>query len=168
MDADYLSRLTPSDAAAALRSYPRRFRELLVPLEADAEVEELAHRLGPDGRSAIGIVSDTTRTWVLLHEAVRRITIADAPVLHPAVADPTRREWEAPTPPTVADALALLADTATSFADDVDRTPLSAWGRTGRIAGGGTTTALELLKEAVRVGHDGLVATERTLAAVRD
>jgi hypothetical protein len=123
--------------------------------------------MGPDGGSVVRIVSDTTRTWVLLHEAVRRITITDTPVLHPAVADPAQRNWEAPAPPTLADALDLLTDAATAFADDVDRTPLSAWSRTGAIAGGGTTTALDVLREAVRVGHDGLGATERTLAAVR-
>jgi len=162
-----LSRLAPADAAAALRSYPRRFRGLLAPLDPDEDPEELAQRLGPSGCSVLGIVTDTTRTWVLLHDAMRRITITDSPVLHPAVTDSTRRDWEAPAPATLSDALGMLEDTAAAFADDVDRTPATAWTRTGTIAGDGTTTALDVLREAVRVGHDALGAAGRTLAAVR-
>ena len=162
-----LSRLSPAEAAAALRSYPRRLRGLLSSLDADEDPEELAQRFGPDGRSVLGIVSDTTRTWVLLHDAMRRIAISERPVLHPAVIDPTQRDWDAPAPASLSDALEVLADTAAAFADDVDRTPATAWTRIGEIAGRGTTTALDVLKDAVRVGHDALADASRTLESIR-
>jgi hypothetical protein len=162
-----LSRLAPSDASAALRSYARRYRELLRPLTADEDVEEIAHRIGPEARSAIEIVSDVTRTLVLLHEATRQVTITDTPVLHPAVLDPTKRQWDAAPPERLDDALGLLTDTCTSFADDIDRVGPDNWLRTGTIAGGGSVSAIDVVREAVQVGHDGLDAVTRTLAAVR-
>jgi hypothetical protein len=162
-----LSRLAPSDASAALRSYARRYREQLAPLAADEDVEELAHRIGPEARSVIEIVSDVTRTLVLLHEAERQITINDTPVLHPAVCDRTQRHWDASPPERLDDALGLLVDTCTPFAGDVDRVGADSWARTGTIAGGGSVSAIDVVREAVQVGHDGLDAVARTLAAVR-
>jgi hypothetical protein len=35
------------------------------------------------------------------------------------------------------------------------------------VASGGSVTALDVVKEAVRVGHEGLDQVERTLAAAR-
>jgi hypothetical protein len=162
-----LSRLAPADASAALRSYGRRYRQLLAPIADDDDVEELAHRVGPEGRSAIEITSDVTRTLVLLHEAERQITVHDTPVLHPAVLDRTQRRWDTTPPERLDDVLDLLADTTSSFADDVDRVSADAWNRAGTIAGGGAVTALDVVREAVQVGRDGLDAVTRTLAAVR-
>lgn len=162
-----LSRLAPSDASAALRSYARRYRQLLAPV-ADDDVEEVAHRVGPEGRSAIEIVTEVTRTLVLLHEATRRITVHDTPVLHPAVIDRTQRRWEAAPPERLDDVLGLLSDATASFADDVDRVSADGWTRRGTVAGGGSTTAIDVVREAVQVGRDGLDAATRTLDAVRD
>ena len=41
------------------------------------------------------------------------------------------------------------------------------WTRTGTVAGGGTRSALDLLKEAVRVGSDGVDRVRVVLASVR-
>jgi hypothetical protein len=161
-----LSRLAPSDASAALRSYARRYRRLLAPIDDD-DVEELAHRVGPEGRSAIEIVTDVTRTLVLLHEAMRRITVHDRPVLHPAVLDRTQRQWDTPPPERLDDVLALLTDTTTSFADDIDRVSADGWTRPGTVAGGGSTTAIDVVREAVQVGRDGLDDVTRTLDDAR-
>lgn len=162
-----LSRLAPSDASTALRSYARRYRSAAAPVKNDEDVEELAFRLGPDGRSAVEIISDVTRSWVVLHEGVRQITISDTPVLHPAVVDPAQRQWEAPPPASLDEALTLLADEATAFAEEIDHVPSTGWARSGSVAGGETVTALDVVKQAVLVGHDGLDEVERTLRAVR-
>jgi hypothetical protein len=162
-----LSRLSPSDAATALRSYPRRYRALLQPINNDDDVEELAHRVGPEGASAVQLLSDVTRTLVILGEALRQIMVNPTPVVHAAVVDPARRQWDTPPPERLGDALALFTDEATTLADAIDRVPADGWTRTGSIAGGGTVSAIDVAREAVRVGRSGLADIERTLAAVR-
>ncbi len=162
-----LSRMSPNDAVAALRSYPRRFRSVLAPIADDENIEEMAQQAGPDGQSAVEITADVVRTWTVLHEALRQIQVADTPVVHAAVLDPFQRQWEAPVRDTVASVLAHLEDEATSFADDVASTATGEWTRTADVAGGGSVTALDVVREAVRVGHDDLEAVERTLASLR-
>ncbi len=162
-----LSRLAPSDAVTALRSYPRRYRALLRPLDDDA-VDELAHRVGPDGRSSIEILSDVTRTLVVLGEALHQITVNPTPVLHAAVVDPAERQWDTPPPEELDDALAMFDDEATALAEAASRVPSDGWMRTGAVAGtGAAVSAMEVVREAVRVGRAGLNDIERTLAAVR-
>jgi hypothetical protein len=163
-----VSRLAPSDAAVALRSFPRRYRAAIQPVKDDDDVEELAHRVGPDGRSAIQILSDVTRTLVVLADALRQITVNDTPVVHAAVVDPALRHWDAPPPERLDDALVIFDDEATSLADAVDRVPVDAWTRSGSVAGGGSVTALTVVRDAVRDGRQGLEEIVRTLAAVRD
>jgi hypothetical protein len=163
-----VSRLAPRDAAAALRSYPRRFAALLRPIKDDEDVEELAHRVGPDGRSGIQIVSDATRTFVLLREALHQINVNPTPVLHPAVVDDTQRQWESPPPDDLSDVLELFADEATALADEIERVSAESWTRTGTVAGGETVSAIDVAREAVRVGRVALNDVERTLIAVRD
>lgn len=162
-----VSRLSPSDAAAALRSYPRRYGALLRPIRDDEDVEALAHRVGPEGRSGIEIVSDVTRTLVILREALHQINVSPTPVLHPAVVDPSRRQWEAPPPEDLDDALALLTDAAVEMADAIGRVSGDAWLRTGTVAGGESVTAIDVAREAVVVGRHGLDAIDRTLRALR-
>jgi hypothetical protein len=163
-----VSRLAPGDAAAALRSYPRRYASLLQPIKDDEDVEALAHRVGPDGRSAIAILSDVTRTLVVLREALRQIDVNPTPVLHPAVADPERRDWETPPPEQLADALTFFADEATAMADDIDRVSAEGWTRTGTVADGAAMRAIDVARESARVGHDGLDDIRRTLDSLRD
>jgi hypothetical protein len=162
-----VSRLGPKDAAAALRSYPRRYRALLQPGPDDDQAEELAHRVGPDGESSMQLLSDTTRTLVILAEALHQITINPTPVVHPAVIDPAQRQWEALPPERLDDALTLFTDEATGMAEAIDGVATDSWTRTGTVAGGDTVSALDVAREATRVGHDGLNAIERTLRAVR-
>jgi hypothetical protein len=163
-----LSRLAPSDAVAALRSYPRRYRNLLKPVDDD-DVIELAHRVGPDGRSSIEILSDVTRTLVVLRDALHKITVNDTPILHAAVVEPGERQWDTPPPDDVDEALSLFEDEANAMADAIAGVSTDSWTRTGTVAGTGTTvTALDVVRDAVRVGRAGLVDIERTLAAVRD
>ena len=162
-----LTKLTPKDAVAALRSYPRRFRSALAPIDDDERVEELGQQAGPDGQSAVEKTADVVRTWTVLREALRQIEVNDTPVVHAAVVDPAQRDWEAPVRETVATVLEQLDDEAASFADAVATVPSEQWTRSATVAGGGSVTALEVVREAVRVGHDQLAAVEKTLAALR-
>jgi hypothetical protein len=166
-----VSRLAPSDAVTALRSYPRRYRAVLRPLAddgpAEEQADELAHRIGPAGRSCIEVLSDTTRTFVVLGEALHQITINPTPVVHRAVIDRSERQWDTPPPDELDDAITLFADEADALAIAVANVPTDAWTRTGAVTGGGTVKAIDVAREAVRVGRLGLDEIERTLASVR-
>lgn len=162
-----LTRLAPSDASAALRSYPRRYRAALLPI-GDDDVVELAHRIGPEGRSSIEVLSDVTRTLVVLREALHQISVNPTPVLHAAVVDPTERQWDTPPPDDLDDALTLFADEAVAMADAIDGESADGWLRTGTIAGSDrSVSAIDVARDAVRVGRTGLATIERTLAGVR-
>ena len=41
------------------------------------------------------------------------------------------------------------------------------WGRSAPVAGGGEVTALDLVRSAAVVGHDGLAGVKSALAAAR-
>ena len=68
---------------------------------------------------------------------------------------------------TVASVLEQLDDEAAALADAVAAVPGDQWNRTASVAGGGTVTALEVVREAVQAGHDQLALVEKTLAALR-
>lgn len=167
MNALDLSNLTPSDAVVALRSYPRRYRAALAPVDDDESIEELAARVGPDGHSAVELATDTVRTWTVLGQALHQLLVADTPVIHPAVLDASQRHWDAPVVETVDSVLEQLGDGAGELADEIERMSAEQWKRRATAAGGASVGALDLAREAVRVGHDNLAAVERTLAALR-
>jgi len=163
-----LSRLSPSDAEVALRSYPRRYRAELQPVAGDDRADELAARIGPHGESALDVVSDVTRTFGLLGAELHRTLTLDRPVLHPAVADASLRHWDTAAPEHVDEALVLLdheVDALVEVARSV--TDADEWTRRGSVAGGGSRSALDLLKEAVAVGAAGLDRVRAILTAVR-
>lgn len=161
-----VSHLSGPDAVVALRTFPRRFRLAVLPLD-DPEVEELAYRVGPDGHSALDQVHHATATFVLLTRALHDLLATEPPTLLPAVTDPGARGWDTPPGLLVGDALDLLHDAAGALADAAERIHSPDWSREAPVAGGGSVTALDLVREAARAGGEALAAAERTLAAVR-
>ena len=160
--------LSPADGVTALRSFPRRWRAALVPID-DPEVLERCHRIGPEGRSALDLLNDTLATLVLLGRALHVIVVTDEPVVAPAVVDPLARQWDGPTLDDVTEALAMLDVEAVELADRAEQIRAGEWSREATVADGrGTTvTAIEVLSEAVRTAADNLRRAERTLDAVR-
>jgi hypothetical protein len=162
-----LSSLSPADAEVALRSFPRRYRAALSPIQDDESIEEMALRLGPDGHSALERAADTARSWAVQREALRQVLVSESPVVHAGVVDPAERHWETPRHDTVDRVLTELTDGAATLADAVAAAPSGGWSRSAVTAGGGRVTALDIVRAAVRVGRDNLDAVERTLTAVR-
>jgi hypothetical protein len=163
-----VSRLTPEDGLVALASFPRRYRGELAPVKDDDRADEMAARYGPKGISALDVVSDVTRTWGLLGHELRRVQTQDDPTLHPATFDASARHWDTPAPDTIDEALVLLGAEADDLADAIRTYPTAQdWARPATVAGGRAVPALDLVREAVRVGADGLGEVTDTLAAVR-
>ena len=163
-----LSRLTPEDALVALASFPRRYRAELAPVPDDDRADELAARYGPDGVSALDVVSDVTRMWGLISHELRRVLTEDRPALHPAVTDADRRHWDMPPPETVDEAMALLGHEANQLTEAIRTYPTAEdWARRATVVGGQEITALDLVREGIRVGADGLARTAEVLVAVR-
>ncbi len=166
-----LSRLSSSDAVTALRSFPRRYRDEVLPVPDDPSVREWAHRVGPEGESAMDILDHTTRVLHLLSRALyQTIVSGDRAVLHPGVLDPNQRHFEQPAPDsTVEQALERFADACEEMATEVDRVHHGDWStRTARIADGGEIRPFDLVTEAVRTCADNLARIRATLASVRD
>lgn len=152
----------------ALRSLGRRYRGIFAGLGDDESPDDLAHRMGPDGGSAIDHVVGATRTITFLDRALEQVLSQDDPSLHPAVAEASEREWGDAPGGTVDDHVAELAREADRMADRADRVPADAWQRTGRVADrDATVSASALLWDAVDSSIEHLKAAERTLAAVR-
>ena len=163
-----LSSLAPSDAEVALRSFPRRFREVLAPLGDDENIDELASRRGPDGSSALDQLATLSDRWALQEAALRQILVADAPAVPAAAVDQSLAVPDgSPVPARIAPALQRLQATATSLAASVAATPSGGWTRVGRAGADREITTLDLAREAVRAGRDTLDRVGRTLDAVR-
>jgi hypothetical protein len=158
----------PADAVVALRSLGRRFRAPFTALPDDESPDDIAHRVGSDGRSALDHVVAATRTITLLGRALEQVLVDDDPVVHPAVGDPSEREWEGAPDGTVEERLAELGWEADELAERAARVRAADWAREGRLAGrDGGVSAAGLLWDAVDTAVDHLKAAERTLAEAR-
>jgi hypothetical protein len=162
-----MTSIAPSDGAVALRSLPRRFRELFTGFDDDEKPDDLLHRKGADGHSALDHAAHVPRALALIGEALRKTLTADEPVLHPGVLDEREREWPDGYAEGLDDVLGLLEEEASQLADLAQRTSADDWTRSATVAGGSRATALDLLQEAVRTGVDHLKDAERTLREVR-
>jgi hypothetical protein len=165
--------LSPSDAAVAVRSFPRRFRGVLArpgddaAEAAGADPDELARRIGPDGRSAADHLIAADGVLVVLDRALEQVRSDDDPVLHPAVRDLRGTWWDDEQAPLPA-LLDRLDQTAARCADRIDRVPADDWARQARVADSDATVGvIDLVREAVDVVAGHLRSAERSIAAVR-
>jgi hypothetical protein len=158
----------PADAVVALRSLGRRWRGLFAGLGEDESPDALAHRAGDDGRSSLDHALHATRTISLLGRAVEQALVDDDAVLHPAVGDPSQREWDGQAAGSVDEAIDELAHEADRLADRVEHVSAEEWGRRARVAGQDADVGpLEVLWDAVDSAVADLKAAEATLREVR-
>ena len=165
------SRLSPSDAAAALRSYPGRFRAGLTGFDDDEDPDALVRRRPPDGSpSALEHAAAAADAMTAVGDAFRRIVTSDGAVVPASLLDA-----EAAGVPPIGDeapeaVLARLAEQADGLARRIGATASGDWGRRAQLdggGGGGGTTALDVVRAAVRAGHHHLRGAERAVRAVR-
>ena len=156
-----VTRLSPADAVAALRSYPRRYGTALLPLDDD-EAAQRALVMGPDGVAPIDLAYDTYATMAGLRRALEEVIVHDNPVLLAALFDPSQRHYSGPAGDDPDAILDLLGTEATGLADRVERVAVAEWSRSGTESGTGrAVTALDVVREAVRTAADNLRLLER-------
>lgn len=141
------SETSPADAIVAMRSWPRRYRTELLPID-DPAIETRAMTIGAAGVSATDLAADTVRSLTVLERALHEVVVTDDPVLHPAIIERSARRWDSAVAEAPAAVLAQLDDVAESFAAAIERTDASEWTRTGTCSGR-RVSALDLVGEAV-------------------
>lgn len=153
------SKVSPSDAAVAARSFPRRFRALLV--RPDDEDPDIVHRRpAGGGLSAAEHALAAAAALDVAATALARVRVAEAPDVDLTPAEsPSRLPLE-----VVLDQVAAAAGALAATAEAMHG---AEWGRTGRLADGTTVTALDVARAGVHAGAHHLRAAERTLSAVR-
>lgn len=163
-----VSRLAPSDCIAALRSYPRRFRATITNVGDDERPDDVAHRAGPDGHSAVDIADRAARAIDALGEATRAVLVTDGATLPAELFDDAARPWRDASGEPVDSVLDLVTLECGRLADEVAHVDADSWTRKATIAGTGrTVSALDVVREAVRVGAEGIKAAEAAMAHAR-
>jgi hypothetical protein len=149
------SQLTPPDAVVAVRSYPRRFRELFE--EAEERSPGATTRVGRSGRSARDHAARVAAVLAGIDHDLGRVTVSDNPAIDPPGLD-------GPPAAAGADSLADLASAADALAARMAGVTGDEWRRTGTDPAGDTWTALDLVRRAVHAGAHHLRLAERVLA----
>jgi hypothetical protein len=106
-----------SDAAVALRSLPRRFREIVAGPEGDQAWDRLIRTLDASGRSALGYVVHTTAEVTALGTAIAALPLTARPSVSLAAIEKARSD--VPQASTVAELTAQLEQAAVRGADAI-------------------------------------------------
>ena len=163
-----LSKLSPSDAAVALRGMERRYRGLFAGLGDDESPDDLAHRPA-GGWAAIQHVVAAAQAIASAERSLAAVVTQDSPTVAPADVDPAARpQPQAPSGP-LHERLAELGLEANALAERVQAVDAADWTRTALVGDGSghTLTALDIVRVAVDAGVSHLRDAERVLTQVR-
>lgn len=157
--------VSPSDAVAAIRSFPRRYRRLLQDALLDLDYGERIIATRPPGAwSPLDLTAHVRDALHVYERRMQRIVQEDSPTL---------AEAELEAPPTSAHdqgvevVLATLLSTSDEFGRTASRISGDDWIRKGTV-GGSEVSALDILREAVHEGAHHLRDLEKVLAAARE
>ena len=157
--------VSPSDAIAAIRSFPRRYRRILQDALLDFDYGDQIISTRPSAMwSALELTAHVRDALHVFEKRMQRIVQEDSPSL---------AEAELEAPPTSAHeqgvelVLATLLSTSDEFARTASRISGDDWVRKGTL-GGDEVSALDVLREAVHDGAHHLRDLERVIAAARD
>jgi hypothetical protein len=166
--------LSPADAAVALRSFGRRFRDAAAAASSgsldeeptEVEVDDYAARTGADGRSALDHLAAAADRLDAAREAVRAALVDAGRRVDDALLD-----LEPPEPGhhsgSLAHELGRIERFAVSLAEVVEGADAERWLDTHATSGGGSTTPLAVVQTTVAFALDRLKAVERVLREVR-
>ncbi|HVF76088.1 MAG TPA: hypothetical protein VM938_13695 [Acidimicrobiales bacterium] len=138
--------VSPSDAAVAARSFPRRYRAVLV--RPEDQQDRVTRRPAPDRWSAAEHGAFVAAALSAAADAVDRYAVNDNPMVG---LDP----GEPPSEPSVEATLTRLENAATKLATAVERYPADRWSNGGLDAAReGVHLASHHLREAQRAVDD--------------
>jgi hypothetical protein len=150
-DVPLYGNMSPSDAAVALRSLPRRWRGVLIrPNDEDADRPGgVLHRPAePGGLSALGHASHATAVLAAAHRALEQVLVQEQPTV------------DLDIPPAAGDLapaaqLEQLSQAAEGLAGKVEGVKGDQWSRAATSRRGEATSALDIVRQAVEraVGH---------------
>lgn len=153
----------PRDGAVALRSLPRRYRDMYAGLGEEESPDALARQTAPDGTSALGHLVAATQAVAATRRALDEVLTTQDPVV-----DPIAEETPAAPGGTLEERLSELGGEAAALADHVDRTAAADWGRRGHVGGhGDVVSAADLLWRGIDAAVAHLKSAERVLVEVR-
>lgn len=170
-----LSSMSPSDAAVALRTLPRRYRDAArtastVELDVepdDAAIDEVAGRVGPDGYSAADIVAAAIDHIGGLDRTLRSTLVSDTAIVPRGLLDGSPAVTHREAALRFASAVDELGARCTTLADLIDGADSGRWTAPINTEPGGTTTPLDVLQRGVAVLVDWERALAPTLRSVR-
>jgi hypothetical protein len=157
----------PSDAVVALRSLGRRYRALFAGRGDDEAPDDLARRIGSEGRSAFDHIAGASRTLTTCARALDHVLVEDDARLDPMSTDTSEREAEQQPGGTVEERIAELEVDANRLADRAAGVGAREWGRQATRDDGSAVRASEVLWEGVDDAIEHLRAAERVLSEVR-
>ena len=158
--------VSPRDAAAAVRSFPRRYRALLVaPGDAEQADDVVRRRPDPATWSALEYTAHVADVLDHLGAAIRRVIVEDEPTIAFFDNDEraTQQGYNDMAQGEVLGWLELTCADITSIVDSVDPDD---WTRLGHFEWG-DRDALGLARNAVHEGSHHLRDAQRVLADVR-
>lgn len=155
--------LAPQDAIQALRSFPRRYREVIGPFIDDEDV--LRRRPDPSPWSALEYTAHVADVFETLTSDILKMVQADDPRLPDAWNPDERAEVGQYNEMEPRDALDWLERSATQSADTLSRFSSDDWSRTGQFDFG-QRDVLDMVRNMVHEGVHHLRDVERVLRAV--
>lgn len=159
--------VSPSDAVAAARSYPRRFRGLLV--RPDDDDPDIVHRRPAPGEpAAIDHAAAAAAGMAASAGALGRVRGHEGAEVDPGAGTaPDQLVAGTADGRTLEGVLEDLDAAAGALAAAAGSVHGDEWARTGLLPGGGTVHALHIARAGVHAGSHHLRAAERVLARVR-
>ena len=164
---DYDS-IAPKDTAVAIRSYPRRLKALVAPIDRDQATRpdaKIRRRPDPHTWSALEYTAHVADIFDTFADIIRRMRIEDRPAID--FFDPDERAVEARyNEQDPDDVLRRLQENAERLAAELDEVAADDWRRTAEFPWG-ERDLLTMARNAVHEGHHHLRDVERVLGAVK-
>ena len=159
--------IAPTDTPVAIRSYPRRFRELIIrpDQEGDDPLDVVRRKPDTSTWSALEYTAHVRDLCGEMAEAIRRMNVEDNPTID--FADPdalaAKERYNEQDPEAVLNGLSERAERLAKVLESVKG---DGWTRTGAFPWG-ERDILTMARNAVHEGHHHLRDVERVLAATR-
>src|SRR5919198_2281988 len=156
-----LSKLSPADAAIALRGFERRYRGLFAGLGDDESPDDVSHRQ-VSGWAAIDHVVASARAIAAADRALAVVLASDDARVAPEDVGAAPRPHPGSPTGTLHERLAELGFEAVAPADRLDGGRADDWRRTAAVSGTGRhVTALDVVRAAVDAGVSHLNAAQK-------